>query len=169
MKIKHVTYGDKFWKNRKAWTPQYKPDYSSAPPGFDPTRPGTGSPDTSAWPVFDGHTRGNSGSWPPPAGVVLGSSLVYDAIKRMPAKMRGHCYPINFASNGTIRPTCPPFGPMPIINSNCLIFVVVYQQYYCFVPESVVRSVGYLLAGLLVVHTVSLSLLQRTFLSPCRT
>ncbi|KAJ5933444.1 hypothetical protein N7454_005773 [Penicillium verhagenii] len=121
---KSTVYAQAFWATRKPWTADYVPDYSRAPAGFDPAKPGTGTPDTSSWPVFDGHTRGGPGSWPPPAGVVLGSSL----------------------ADGSVRPTCPPFGPAPVINSNCLTFAVIYQRYYCFAPESVVFSTGYLLS-----------------------
>ncbi|KAJ5946727.1 hypothetical protein N7454_003566 [Penicillium verhagenii] len=88
---KSVQYAKKFWTDR-----------------FDPRDPRTGYPDTSDWPLYDGHTRGTSSDWPPSAPVVLGSSLAYLAVKNLSARTRGHRYPFNFARNGTLRPIFPP-------------------------------------------------------------
>ncbi|KAJ5702157.1 hypothetical protein N7488_009705 [Penicillium malachiteum] len=133
-----------FWERateRDTYSADYTPVYPGAPPGY---KPGDSKvnwfPDTSKWSLYY-----QIGLWPPPRGVILNTAMVYKVCKFITSSCRGHQYLGNFSKNGLIRPDVPPFGPAPIVKSNCLTFSPIHQQYYCLIPETVAREVGYLI------------------------
>lgn len=51
--------------------------------------------------------------------------------------------PVNFDGNGALKPSTLPFGPCPEAVSNRLTFPMIYQGWYCFMPEGAAATIGY--------------------------
>ncbi|KAJ5723459.1 hypothetical protein N7488_001494 [Penicillium malachiteum] len=87
-----------FWEKaseRDAYSADYTPVYPGAPSGY---KPGDTKinwfPDTSKWPLYY-----QTGTWPPPRGVILNSAMVYKVCKFMTSSCRAHQYPGSFSTS----------------------------------------------------------------------